>query len=166
SGDIFQWQSSPDNVTWTNIAGATSPSYSPGILTANAYFRRGTTSGDCETLYTASTRVTLDPVVTVNSIPDKEYHLNTRVPEIPFTSPAGGNITLTYKWTNSNTDIGLPASGEGNLPEFEATGIGRAKITVTPYYNNNCSGTPAEFFLTIYYLVPVNPHLRSRVVGN
>ena len=36
----YQWQSSPDNATWSNISGATSATYSPGALTTNTYFRR------------------------------------------------------------------------------------------------------------------------------
>jgi hypothetical protein len=38
SGTI-QWQSSPDNSIWTNISGATSPSYTSGALTSTTYFR-------------------------------------------------------------------------------------------------------------------------------
>lgn len=47
SGTI-QWQSSPDNVTFTNISGATSTAYAPGALTANTYYRAVLTSaGGC-----------------------------------------------------------------------------------------------------------------------
>jgi hypothetical protein len=38
TGLTFQWQSSPDGVTWTNIAGATSSTYST-TETANTYFQ-------------------------------------------------------------------------------------------------------------------------------
>ena len=49
----YQWQSSPDNATWSNISGATSATYSPGALTTNTYFRREVTSGACGTVYTS-----------------------------------------------------------------------------------------------------------------
>ena len=45
----YQWQSSPDNATWSNISRATSATYSPGALTTNTYFRREVTSGACGT---------------------------------------------------------------------------------------------------------------------
>jgi hypothetical protein len=37
----YQWQSSLDNVNFTDIAGAVSDTYSPGILTQTTYYRRG-----------------------------------------------------------------------------------------------------------------------------
>ena len=47
SGDgvkTYQWQNSPDNITWTNIPGATSATYTAGVLTADTYYRRLVTS--------------------------------------------------------------------------------------------------------------------------
>jgi hypothetical protein len=109
--------------------------------------------------------VTVNPKPAINPVTpnSREYHLQDTVPAINFScSPALSGVT--YKWTNSNTHIGLAASGEGDIPAFEAKGIGRSAITVTPYYNN-CAGTPTEFVITVFYMVPVNPHLRSNVVG-
>jgi len=42
TGLTYQWQSSPDNITWTNIPGATDATYSTTI-NSNLYFRRITT---------------------------------------------------------------------------------------------------------------------------
>ncbi|MES2773213.1 MAG: gliding motility-associated C-terminal domain-containing protein [Bacteroidota bacterium] len=39
SGLNYQWQSSPDNTTWTNIAGATGPNYT-GTQNVSTYYRR------------------------------------------------------------------------------------------------------------------------------
>jgi len=68
-----------------------------------------------------------------------------------FTSaPAGG----TFSWTNSNISIGLPASGTGNIPPWNApvnnTGT---NITGTITVNaslNGCPGPPTNFNITIY----------------
>ena len=35
----YQWQSSPNNSTWTNVSGATSLLYEPGTLTSTKYYR-------------------------------------------------------------------------------------------------------------------------------
>jgi len=40
----YQWQSSPNNSTWTNISGATTTSYTAGSLTATTYYRLVSTS--------------------------------------------------------------------------------------------------------------------------
>ena len=36
----YQWQSSLDNVTWTNISGTNSPSYDPPVISQDTYYRR------------------------------------------------------------------------------------------------------------------------------
>lgn len=63
-------------------------------------------------------------------------------------SPAGGSFT----WTNSNTAIGLTASGTGNVPSFTATNTGTtaviATITVTPTLSGT-AGIPASYTITV-----------------
>jgi len=41
----YQWQTSSNNSTWSNISGATSSTYAPGALTFSTYYRRAVTSG-------------------------------------------------------------------------------------------------------------------------
>ena len=50
SGSTIQWQSSLDNVTFNNIANATSASLSPGSVTATTYYRAAVTTAACGTL--------------------------------------------------------------------------------------------------------------------
>jgi len=72
-----------------------------------------------------------------------------------FTST--GFPTASYTWTNSNTTIGVPASGTGNISSFTATNTGltaiTATITVTPYSGPNpatsCSGAPSSYTITV-----------------
>ena len=63
-------------------------------------------------------------------------------------SPAGVN----YNWTNSNTGIGLSASGSGNVPSFTATNKGNSNIkgtiTITPVFNG-CSGATVNYVVTV-----------------
>lgn len=56
SGVTYQWQSSPDGTTWTNIGGATSSTYS-STLTATTQYRCNVTCGGNTT---ASTPVTVN----------------------------------------------------------------------------------------------------------
>ena len=55
----YQWQSSPDNATWTDISSTKTTGYSPGALTANTFYRRQVTSGDCGTSNSASVLITV-----------------------------------------------------------------------------------------------------------
>ena len=64
--------------------------------------------------------------------------------------------TISYTWTNDNTDIGLAASGTGNIPSFTATnsttGPITANITVTSVYTYNdvsCEGESETFSITV-----------------
>ena len=43
----YQWQISDDNVTFSDIAGATERDFNPGVVNANAWYRRIVRSGDC-----------------------------------------------------------------------------------------------------------------------
>jgi hypothetical protein len=71
SGDKYQWQSSPDGATWTDITGATSPTYSPGVLTVpgyetkSIYYRRGVTSTYCEMIYSNAVEIAVSPCAVI-----------------------------------------------------------------------------------------------------
>jgi hypothetical protein len=63
--------------------------------------------------------------------------------------------TTIYNWTNSNTGIGLPATGSGNI-SFTATNTSTlpitGTITVTPvfsYGGTDCSGPARTFNITV-----------------
>lgn len=43
----YQWQISDDNVTFSDIVGATERDFNPGVVNANTWFRRIVRSGDC-----------------------------------------------------------------------------------------------------------------------
>lgn len=74
------------------------------------------------------------------------------VPATTFTSTPISTAT-TYEWSNSNTLIGLPATGTGNIASFTATNLTTASIVatiiVTPTLG--CAGIPST------YTIRVNP---------
>ncbi|MCA6487324.1 MAG: hypothetical protein IM534_05650, partial [Chitinophagaceae bacterium] len=103
----YQWQISNDNVTYTNIPGATGLSYDPGVLSQTAYFRRVAVSGDQEV-------TTLTVTVTVNKAATPAL-----TPAGPLFLVAGGNFTLTsttavaYLWNNSATTQSIVVNAAG-----------------------------------------------------
>jgi hypothetical protein len=54
----YQWQISTDNITWNNIAGATSQTYTPGILAVTSYYRRQVTCGT-DIVYTNTSTISV-----------------------------------------------------------------------------------------------------------
>jgi hypothetical protein len=72
--------------------------------------------------------------------------------------------TTTYAWTNSTTDIGLIASGSGNINSFVAANTTSdpisGNIQVTPTYSNggkNCTGPAQNFTITVNPNGQINP---------
>lgn len=97
--------------------------------------------------------ITVNPTPTVASQSNKIYCSGVATGAITFTGTA-----TSYNWTNSNTAIGLAASGTASpsIPSWipinntnnPITGI----ITVTPVYTNGsvtCTGSPITFTITI-----------------
>jgi len=134
AGNITTW-TSPANNTGANITGTI-------CVTPTLNGCQGTPM--CFT-------VTIYPSPTVNAITNIAVCPGTSI-SIPIfgSTPTGA----TYAWTNSNTNIGLVASGTGNIAIWTApTNNTGANITgticVTPTLNG-CQGTPICFTVTIY----------------
>jgi hypothetical protein len=121
---------------------------------------------------TSSFAITVNPVAIVNPVAHISACNNSSVNPTVFSSPTTGG-EVTYTWTNSNNTIGLPSSGNGNLPSFTATNPGTAAvtatITVTPSYSNgdaSCSGTPYSFTITVNPTPTVNTISNQAVCAN
>ncbi|TCJ13299.1 PKD domain-containing protein [Flaviaesturariibacter flavus] len=102
----------------------------------------------------ATVTVTVDPTPVANSVPDATFCNGTATSAIALAgTPATGTV---YSWTNSNTAIGLGATGNGNIPSFNAVNAGNtaatATVTITPKFTNganSCTGTDKTFTITI-----------------
>ncbi|MFN8242798.1 MAG: PKD-like domain-containing protein [Ferruginibacter sp.] len=106
--------------------------------------------------------ITVNPTATVNAVANQTLCAGTATTAVNFSSPTTGG-TLSYGWTNSNTLIGLPASGTGNIASFTAANPTNAPITstitVTPYFTNGgvtCAGTARSFTITVNPVPTVN----------
>jgi gliding motility-associated-like protein len=104
--------------------------------------------------------VLVNPIPTVNAVPSGTYCSGALVAATTFT----GNVTSAiYNWINSNSTIGLGASGSGNIASFTSINAGASSIsgiiTVTPSANS-CVGTPTNYTIT------VNPNPLAPTVAN
>ena len=117
------------------------------------------TGSGCVGLPTTYT-ITINPTPSVTVPTNATYCPGDNIPTATFTTnPTGATTT----WTNSNTAIGLGASGNGNIPSFVATNTTNnpitATITVTPTING-CAGVP------VTYTITVSPGLSATANGN
>ncbi len=95
--------------------------------------------------------ITVKPIPTVDAIANQINCNGTATTAVSFSSAFGVSGT-TFTWTNSNSSIGLSASGTGNISSFNAINTTAnpvtSTITITPNANG-CSGAPTTYTYTV-----------------
>ena len=119
SGSV-QWQSSTNNTTFTNITGATAPTYTTPVLTTTTYYRTVHTSGTCTAVNALSDTVMVNPV-----------SVGGTATASPSTICAGSTSTITL--TGSNGAVQWQSS-PNNTTFTNITGATSATY-VTPALN-------------------------------
>lgn len=117
----------------------------PGTSTPGTYSVTYTTPGACFDDSTITVNIAATP--TVNPVANQTICHGTNFVDIIFTGSAG----TVFDWTNDNTNIGLAASGTGDILSFTGTApivTETANITVTPTAGA-CVGLPIVFTLTV-----------------
>jgi large repetitive protein len=106
-------------------------------------------TNDCTQTPTGSVTITVNQPPVQMTLVNQEFCNGVVTPIITFSNTVAGT---TYKWTNSNTSIGLADSGSGNIPAFTAknnTAVSITSIiTITPNVNG-CNGTSQTFTITV-----------------
>lgn len=157
SGSLGTTSTTGNSYSWSPTTGLSSSTVSnPTVTLTNAGTTAITQTYTVTTTITATGCTSTDVViVTVNPQP-------VIVAPAPVTVCAGsivpaGAVTstpagATFAWTNSNTAIGLAASGTGQVPSFTATNTGTAPIsgtiTITPTLSG-CPGVPVTYTITV-----------------
>jgi gliding motility-associated-like protein len=136
------------NVSGNGITGTWSPSVVDNQINATYTFTPD--AGQCANSTTFTLEV--NPIPSVSSRADTTVYDGAVLPPYNFIETPGSVVT----WANSNTAIGLPASGTGDLPSF--TAVNRSDvpifgtITITPAING-CTGTIQSYKITV---LPLN----------
>src|SRR5580700_10805658 len=127
---VYQWQSSPNNVTYSNISGATAStlSFSAG-LTSTTYYRRfvtETVSGN--TAYSTVAQVTVYPAIVPGSVSPASQHINfnTAPSQMTLSGVSRGTNSYSYQWQSSPdgvnwTGIAGPTGTTYTPPALQAT---------------------------------------------
>jgi gliding motility-associated-like protein len=110
--------------------------------------------------------ITVNPTPAVTAIADQSVCHAQTTTAVNFSSLTPGT---NFSWTNSNTAIGLAASGTGNIPGFTATNTTplpiSGTITITPDANG-CPGTPSNFTITVNPLPTVRTLTDTSICRN
>ncbi len=114
---IYQWQSSPDGTSWTDISGANSQNYDPGKVSAKTYYQRYVTSGACDNTSTPVTISVTTPIQN-NTIGADQTICYGAVPS-GFTgtvaTSSGGTVSYTWYETPDGTTLGTMVGTDQNL---------------------------------------------------
>ena len=137
--NAYQWQSSPNNSTWTNISGATSQNYTPPNLTTTTYYRRQVASNDATVSSNVST-ITVFAQLQGGSVTPTALSINynTAPGQLTGTTPAGGNGTYTYQWQSSPNN-----STWTNLSGATSQNYTPPNLTATTYYRRQVKSNGA-----------------------
>ncbi|TFG91256.1 MAG: gliding motility-associated C-terminal domain-containing protein, partial [Candidatus Atribacteria bacterium] len=116
----YQWSSSPDNISWTDISASTGIEFQPSLLAATIWFRRRAVSGQCSS-ESGAVKITVLPVITNNTISVDQIVCKSDTPELLTQSSGsvltGGTGTYSYLWEQStNGIVWNPAVGNNNQP--------------------------------------------------
>ncbi|HVU95516.1 MAG TPA: DUF6443 domain-containing protein [Puia sp.] len=150
----YQWQSSPNNSTYTNITGATGQNLvfsSP--ITATTYYRRQVTeTGSGSTANSTVATVTVYPALVTGTISpsSQTVNYNTAGALLTLSGVSGGSGTYSYQW-QSSTDaiIWVPVGGA------TTTSCTPAPATMKTYYrvsvkSNGDSTSSASATVDVY----------------
>jgi len=146
----YQWQSSPDNVTFAAIASATSETYNPSVLTQATYYRRIATSTlggvACSAISNVITiTLTTAPDVTTTAFPAQNLCQGATAQPLTV-AVTGATGTYSYQWYSNpapNTTTGTLISGATTntlLPPTTTTGI-RYYYVIVSGTGPGCSDT-------------------------
>ncbi len=166
SGISYQWQSSPNNTTWTTIFGANS-STTTQMVNTSTYYRCILSCGS-NSVASTSVYVAAAVPVTYANIPyyetfDNVWQNGCATRNVPDnlhwrSSPLTGdnawrqqNDGVSASWTSATTGNVMPHSGAGcaNFHSTQATANAKGDLDVLVNFNQN-----AKYAISFYYINP------------
>ncbi len=154
----YQWQSSPNNVTYTNISGATSTSlsFTSGLSTTTYYRRMVTETSSNTTAYSNVATVTVfAPIVGGNISPSTQsINYNTAPTLMTLSGVSGGINSYSYFWQSSTDGVNWTTSlTNGYSTTYQAPALTSATYYRVQVYSNGV------YAYSNYALVNINPQL-------
>jgi|GEM_PF-777171 len=154
----YQWQSSENGTTWSNILNANGADYTPGNLIKTTYYRLITYSNGAQGISNTAT-ITVYPQLTSSISPASQSINYNTAPGTLTNTRGGGNGTYTYQWqvsTNNSTWTNIPGATSQNYTPGNLTGTTYYRVVTT---SNNASVTSNTATITVYpeLITSINP---------
>ena len=157
-GFTYQWQSSPNNISWTDITGETGPTYSPLALTTTTYYHiiaTATGTPVCGSVTSASVAITVQAPVNSGAIASSQVICNGTAPvALTSTSAGSGSGTITYYWEQSvnggtTWEIVTGATGPGYAPPALTQTTMYQRVTVSTLNGVDCRDASSPVTITV-----------------
>lgn len=162
SGSVnYQWQSSLNGSTWTNISGASTSSYTPTALLNTTQFRRVANSllnGNGCTAFSNVIQITVNSVSS-GGISGNQTICEGQIPSfISSQSGASGSGIISYSWESSiNGTSWLGVSGittEGYQPPTLSNTTHFRRVATSSLTNTSCSANTNAVTITVNNVNP------------
>lgn len=145
----YQWQSSADGITWTDISGVTSANYSPGPLADTTHFRRNVTSSQCGSSSNVVIKYVFEGLGNYD-ITGSQTVCEGSDPLLPLdgATPTGSG-PFTYTWQRSTDGTNWSDISSSNTEDYQPVGL-----TTTTYFrrmvtNGPCTATSSVDTITV-----------------
>ncbi len=129
---VYQWQSSSNGKNWTDIAGATTLKYKPGILTQSVFYRINAISTfGCKTIASDSIKITVYDQLAAGQLNSNQVICYNATPaRLQFTAaPSGGGDVYAYQWQVSSDSINFTNINGALFDNYQP-----GKLTQTNFY--------------------------------
>ena len=160
----YQWESSTDNSTWSDVSGATSSTYSPGALTTNTYYRRTVTScSGSQSASTSSILITVYADFTAGSVGSAQSICYNTTPAslTNDASPTGGTGAYTYQWQSSTDDATW-----GDVSGATSATYSPGALTTSTYYRRAATSGSCGTVYSSSILITVYGDLTNGSIGS
>jgi hypothetical protein len=154
SGISYQWQSSPNNSTWTNIAGATGLSYTTPALSSTTYYRVVVTCAGFGSTNSASDTVNVNTTVVA---PITGY----TAPLIVNATQTLANATAGGTWSTSDASV-----ADVDLISGITTGVFGGTATISYNVTDGTTGCTGSSTVNVDVVWPNTLALYAGVNGN
>lgn len=111
TGLTYQWQSSPNGFVWSDIAGATGPSYSQAITTPLSYRRRIICNAGPDTAYSSALSVGVNPFLSCYCASNATAAANASIRNVTFSNINNTSATACDQYTNVTADTAFVNKG-------------------------------------------------------
>jgi len=157
----FQWESSADNLNWSNVNGGVAPSYQPPALTSGYYFRRTVTSPPCTDISNTIYVTVNQPLGNNLIINDQTICIGVNPAQLTGSVSTGGSGSPTYTWESSLNGINwnpVPGGNQIDLNPPPTAGV--------IYYRRLISDGPCPASTSNTVTIQIDQIVGNNTIGN